>query len=253
MLKNIKGPLGLHAMDCKMETLIIIPTYNEKENLPRLVHEVFENTSQQTDILIVDDNSPDGTGILADQLRDKNKRIHVLHRPGKQGLARAYLAGFSWGLKKTYQWFIEMDADFSHQPKYLKNFEENKNKFDFLIGSRYVSSGGVKNWGLHRKVISKMGSLYSRAILQTKIHDFTGGFNCWSRKVLQSIKLGNIKSDGYSFQIELKYRASQKGFKFKELPIIFEEREFGHSKMSSKIVIEAVVKVWRFRFNKTWN
>ena len=203
------------------------------------------------ELLIVDDGSPDGTGQIADQIAQSEKRLHVLHRKGKLGLGSAYVAGFQWGLEKGFEACIEMDADFSHRPAYLEPMLENLEKFDFVIGSRYVSGGGTKNWGLIRKIISRGGSFYSRVILGAPIHDFTGGFNGWRAEVLRAISLDTIRSDGYSFQIELKYRAYQKGFRFVEFPILFEDRKVGHSKMSRKIVFEALRKVWSFRFGNS--
>ncbi len=239
-----------------MKSLIIIPTYNEKENIASIVREVLAITAQHlekhpVELLIVDDGSPDGTGQIADQIAQSEKRLHVLHRKGKLGLGSAYVAGFQWGLEKGFEACIEMDADFSHRPAYLEPMLENLEKFDFVIGSRYVSGGGTKNWGLIRKIISRGGSFYSRVILGAPIHDFTGGFNGWRAEVLRAISLDTIRSDGYSFQIELKYRAYQKGFRFVEFPILFEDRKVGHSKMSRKIVFEALRKVWSFRFGNS--
>jgi dolichol-phosphate mannosyltransferase len=231
-----------------MRALIVIPTYNEIENLQNLVEAVLAITSHSVGILVVDDGSPDGTGRLADKLANANARVHVLHREKKMGLGTAYVNGFTWGLKRDYEAFIEMDADFSHHPKYLPQMLENLSHSDVAIGSRYVPGGGTLNWGWSRKVLSKGGSLYSRLILGAPIRDFTGGFNGWKRHVLAQVDLPSLRSDGYSFQIELKYRAYLKGFKIKEFPIIFEDRKVGKSKMSRRIVFEALSRVWGFRF-----
>lgn len=232
-----------------MRTLIVIPTYNEKDNIQPITDAVLAISSSEVEILIVDDGSPDGTGKIADVLAEKNPRVHVLHRAEKMGLGTAYVSGFSWGLAKDYQLFIEMDADFSHNPSYLVKIFETLKHSDVAIGSRYVPGGGTVNWGWGRKLISWGGSLYSRMILGAPIRDFTGGFNGWSRKVLEGVNLLSLRSDGYSFQIELKYRAFLKGFKITEFPILFEDRKVGHSKMSRKIVLEALMRVWGFRWN----
>jgi dolichol-phosphate mannosyltransferase len=232
-----------------MRNLIVIPTYNEIENLQSLTAQILSITSSATEILVVDDGSPDGTGSLADALAKEQPRIHVLHRSGKMGLGTAYVAGFKWGLQKGFDGVIEMDADFSHHPKYLPRMIELLQDNDVVVGSRYVKGGGTLNWGLGRKVLSKGGSLYSRIILGAPIRDFTGGFNGWKRHVLESIGLEDLESDGYSFQIELKYRAFLKGYHVAEFPIVFEDRKVGYSKMNKAIVFEALAKVWRFRFN----
>lgn len=231
-----------------MHTLIVVPTYNESENLKPLVEAVFAAVPQSVEILIVDDGSPDGTGKLADELAKKFSRLHVLHREKKMGLGTAYVSGFTWGLKRGFEALIEMDADFSHNPRYLPRMLELLATNDAVIGSRYVSGGGVVNWGLGRKVLSRGGSFYSRTILGAPIRDFTGGFNGWKRAVLEAIDLKSLRSDGYSFQIELKYRAFLCGFKIQEFPIIFEDRKVGKSKMHRRIVFEALRRVWSFRF-----
>lgn len=231
------------------KTLIIIPTYNEIENLQKLVTEVFQQASEETHILIVDDNSPDGTGDLADAIAKSNTRVHVLHRPRKMGLGTAYVAGFKYGLERDYQVLIEMDSDFSHDPRYLPLFQKEIENVDVVIGSRYVSGGGVLNWGLGRRVLSRGGSFYARAILGVGIEDLTGGFNCWRRSAIEGIGPDTIRSDGYSFQIEMKYRAWLKGFRMKEIPIVFEDRHLGKSKMNKKIVLEAIYRVLLLRAN----
>ncbi len=234
-----------------MRALIVVPTYNEVENIQSLVEAVLASTPSTIDILIVDDNSPDGTGAIADILCVRHEpRLHVLHREKKMGLGTAYVSGFAWGLaRREYEALIEMDADFSHHPSYLKTMLETLATCDVAIGSRYVDGGGTVNWGIGRKVLSRGGSFYSRMILGAPIRDFTGGFNGWRRAVLESVDTGSLRSDGYSFQIELKYRAFLRGFRLKEFPIIFEDRKVGKSKMNRRIVFEALARVWGFRLN----
>lgn len=239
-----------------MRALIVIPTYNEIDNLEPLIQAVMSATPDNVDVLVADDGSPDGTGQLADTIAQQNKRVHVLHRPKKMGLGTAYVNGFKWGLERGaggagYEVFIEMDADFSHDPKYLTRMLELLESNDVVIGSRYVTGGGTVNWGVGRKVISRGGSLYSRMILGAGIRDFTGGFNGWRRKVLEAVDLPTLRSDGYSFQIELKFRAYVRGFKIVEFPIVFEDRKVGKSKMNKKIVFEALARVWGFRWRAT--
>ena len=228
--------------------LIVIPTYNEIENLGPITTEVLKRTPEGVHILVVDDGSPDGTGALADRLSEADPRVHVLHRNQKQGLGPAYIAGFRWGFSQGFDQLIEMDADFSHHPSFLPTMLNLLKEHDFVIGSRYVDGGGTVNWGLLRKIISRGGSLYSRMVLGAPIRDFTGGFNGWNRRVLEGIDLDTLEAGGYSFQIELKYRAFRKGFRFKEFPILFEDRRVGKSKMSSRIVIEALSLVPKLRF-----
>lgn len=227
--------------------LVCIPTYNEVENIEPITTAVLGVTPETVHVLVIDDGSPDGTGQVADGLAAKNNRIHVLHRKQKQGLGPAYIAGFKWGFQNGFDHVIEMDADFSHNPRFLPAMLENLAKSDFVIGSRYVRGGGTVNWGIMRKIISKGGSLYARLILGAPINDFTGGFNGWHRKVIEAINLDTLEAGGYSFQIELKYRAFKKGFRFAEFPILFEDRRVGKSKMSSKIVVEALGLVPRLR------
>lgn len=228
--------------------LVIIPTYNEKENIDAIVRAVLEQ-KLSLHVLVADDSSPDGTGKIVEGLMSEFPgHVHLLTRMKKEGLGRAYIAGFKWGLEKGYTHLIEMDADFSHRPVDLALHVNNWNEYDFVIGSRYVAGGGTVDWGLMRKIISRGGSLYSRIILGYPINDWTGGFNSWRRDVLERIDLDSVTSNGYSFQIELKYKASRKGFKCKEVPIIFEDRRVGKSKMSMKIVLEAFYKVWQIRW-----
>lgn len=228
--------------------LVIIPTYNERENLEPISTAVLK-ADPRVDILVVDDNSPDGTGKLADELAAKEPRLRVLHREKKQGLGRAYLHAFRWALEHGYQYIIEMDADFSHDPRYLPGLLDTAmGGADIALGSRYVEGGGTVNWGVGRQLISQGGSLYARTILGVKIRDLTGGFKCFNRRVLEAIDLDAVQSSGYAFQIELTYRALKKGFTVKEIPIVFEDRRVGQSKMSKKIFAEAVRMVWKLRF-----
>jgi dolichol-phosphate mannosyltransferase len=228
--------------------LVIIPTYNERENLGPITEAVLA-ADPRVDILVVDDNSPDGTGQLADELAAKDKRIRVLHREKKQGLGRAYLHAFRWALAEKYQFVIEMDADFSHDPKYLPRLIDTaQGGADIALGSRYVEGGGTVNWGVGRQILSQGGSLYARTILGVKVRDLTGGFKCFNRRVLETIDLDAVQSSGYAFQIELTYRALKKGFTVREVPIVFEDRRVGQSKMSRKIFLEAIQMVWKLRF-----
>ncbi len=229
-----------------MKSLIIIPTYKEKENIERLVRTLFD-LGQEIEILIVDDNSPDGTGDTADRLVAQDSRIHVLHRPGKLGLGSAYIQGFKFALDHGYDLIFEMDADFSHDPSYIPHFLEKIKECDLVLGSRYVQGVNVINWPMSRLLLSYFANFYTRIITGLPIKDATGGFKCYRRSVLQAIDLDNVKSDGYSFQIEMTFKCWKKGFRITEIPIIFYERQRGHSKMSKKIVREAVVMVWRLR------
>ncbi len=229
--------------------LVIIPTYNERENVAAITAAALA-ADPRIDVLIADDNSPDGTGKIADELAAKEPRIQVLHRAKKEGLGRAYLHAFAWGLERGYQYLIEMDADFSHDPKYLTPMlNEAEAGADLVIGSRYVEGGGTVNWGPGRKVISRGGSLYARTILGVKLRDLTAGFVCFRRAVLQAIDLNAVKSSGYAFQIELKYRTLKAGFRVKEIPIIFEDRRVGQSKMSRKIFLEGLTMVWKLKLS----
>ncbi len=239
--------LSRHRMN---PALVIIPTYNERDNLGPITSAVLA-AEPRVDVLVVDDNSPDGTGQLADELAAKEPRIRVLHREKKEGLGRAYLAAFRWGLAENYQYIIEMDADFSHDPRYLPTLiNEAQNGADLVLGSRYVTGGGTVNWGIGRQIMSKGGSLYARSILGVGIRDLTGGFKCFNRRVLEGIDLDHVQSTGYGFQIELTYRAIKKGFTIKEVPIVFEDRRVGQSKMSRKIFLEAFTMVWKLRLGK---
>jgi len=229
--------------------LVIIPTYNERDNVGPITRAVLD-LEPRADLLVVDDNSPDGTGQLADELAAKEPRIQVLHREKKQGLGRAYLHAFRWGLEHGYQYLVEMDADFSHDPKYLPQLlDAAQAGADVVVGSRWVRGGGTVNWGPGRQLVSRGGSLYARTILGVQLRDLTAGFMCFSRKVLEAIDLGAVQSSGYAFQIELKYRALKSGFTVKEVPIIFEDRRVGQSKMSRKIFMEALAMVWKLKLS----
>jgi dolichol-phosphate mannosyltransferase len=230
------------------KVLVIIPTYDERENLPRILPKVLEQ-DEGIEVLIVDDNSPDGTGQLAEAMAAEDPRVHVLRRKGKEGLGKAYIAGFKWGLARDYDLLQEMDADLSHPPDHLPLMFESAEDYDVVVGSRYV--GGrvtVVNWPISRLLLSIFGSFYARTITRLPIRDATGGFNCWRREVLETMALDRIASNGYAFQIELKLRAWRRGFSLVEIPIVFTERDTGESKMSKRIVREAVWKVWKLRF-----
>lgn len=227
--------------------LVIIPTYDEAENLPRIVPRVLEQCDS-IDVLVVDDASPDGTGEIADRLAGESSRVNVLHRPGKEGLGRAYLAGFRYGLERGYDVLFEMDADFSHPPDALPSLIALLDSADVVIGSRYVEGRvTVVNWPMSRLLVSYFGSHYARIITGMPVRDGTGGFNGWKRSVLETVDLDRVQSNGYAFQIELKFRAWKAGFRLVESPILFTERDTGSSKMSKRIVREAVWRVWWLR------
>lgn len=228
--------------------LVVMPTYNERENIERIVPRVLD-VDARLEVLVVDDASPDGTGDVVDALAEVEPRVHVLHRAGKEGLGTAYLAGFAWGLARTYKLLFEMDADFSHRPEDLPAFIERARDADLVVGSRYVDGRvTVVNWPLSRLLISIFGSWYARTITRLPVRDATGGFNCFRREVLEALDLTRVHSNGYSFQIEIKLRAWRKGFRVVEIPIVFTERDTGESKMSKRIVREAIWKVWQLRF-----
>jgi len=226
--------------------LIIIPTYNEALNIRDLIDAVRLYVSK-CGLLIVDDNSPDGTADVVKAKQKHDNHIYLVQREGKFGLASAYITGLKWGLNKGYEYLCIMDADLSHNPKYLVKFLEKIYEYDFVVGSRNIEGGGILNWSLGRKIISKFGSFYSRTILSMPIYDFTSGYHMWRRNVLENIDLDNIKSRGYICNIELKYKAYKNGFSFIEIPIIFEERRGGVSKISKKIILEAFWKVLLLR------
>ena len=233
-----------------MKTLIIIPTYNELDNLRPLLEAVSTN-APASDVLIVDDNSPDGTGQLADQLAENDIRIHVLHRTGKLGLGTAYIAGFKYAIGNGYDAAFEMDADFSHDPRYLPDFLKAIENADLVIGSRYIRGGSTPNWSILRRFISNGGNIYARLLLGMSTHDCTAGYRCYRRHVLEAIDLDTIQSQGYAFQVELAYRVQKHGFKIVEIPIVFMDRRVGKSKMSRKIFVEGFLRVLQMRFGKS--
>jgi len=229
------------------KALVIIPTYNEAVNLSHLVPQVLAQDGR-LEVLVVDDNSPDGTGQLAEALAVENPRVHVLHRTAKQGLGTAYLAGFKWGLERDYAYFFEMDADFSHDPAHLKEFLKAVQDADLVLGSRYLAGRvTVVNWPMGRLLLSYFANVYARWVTGLRIWDLTGGFKCYRRRVLEGIDLTQVRSNGYAFQIEMSVRAWRKGFKLAEIPIVFVDRTEGQSKMNRAIVREAVWMVPRLR------
>ncbi len=230
---------------------VIIPTYNERENLERFVsalQEVFENNSLDGHILVVDDNSPDGTGDIADELAGRHPNLSVVHRAEKQGIGPAYIAGFREALRSGTDYIFEMDCDFSHDPASIPAFLEAIQEADLVLGSRYTDGGRVENWGLSRRLISRGGGLYAKWMLGVNINDLTGGLKCFRREVLEALDLDRVSSQGYGFQIELTYKALRRGFRVREIPITFADRELGQSKMSRRIVLEAMLMVWKLRF-----
>lgn len=229
------------------KALIIIPTYNEMENITRLIPAVYQYTDSNVHILVVDDNSPDGTGGYIKELSEKDERIHLLSRPKKMGLGTAYTDGFRYAIKNRYDFIFEMDADFSHDPKELPVFLREIENADLVLGSRYLTGVNVINWPMQRLLLSWFANQYTRFITGMPVHDSTGGYKCFRREVLESINLDKITSNGYAFQIELNFKTWKKGFRIKEIPIIFVDRYMGKSKMSKKIVREAVTLVWKLR------
>ena len=232
---------------------LILPTYNEAENIEPLVRAVLPqlaSAAPEHTILVVDDNSPDGTGGIADRLAEELAQVRVLHRPQKQGLGRAYLAGFGVALAEGADLILEMDSDFSHDPADVPRLLAAAGAADLVLGSRYVPGGGVEDWGIVRRALSRGGSTYARLLLGVPVRDLTGGFKCFHRRVLETIDLEGVHADGYGFQIELTYRAVQAGFTVTEVPITFRERRVGHSKMTARIAIEAVWKVPALRLRR---
>ena len=226
--------------------LVVIPTYNERANLPLIVPHILQQ-DPRFEVLIVDDNSPDGTGRLADELSAADPRVHVLHRPGKAGLGKAYIAGFRWALERQYDFIFEMDADFSHDPKYLPSLLAAAQEADLAVGSRYRSGVNVINWPISRLLLSLGANQYARWVTGLPLTDSTGGFKCFRRRVLEAIDLERVKSNGYSFQIEMSFRAWKQGFRLREVPIVFTDRVEGQSKMNKRIVREAIWMVWWLR------
>jgi dolichol-phosphate mannosyltransferase len=230
--------------------LIVMPTYNERDNVRDIAARLLA-ALPAVHVVFVDDNSPDGTGALLDEMAAADRRLHVIHRSGKLGLGTAYVAGFRWAIARGYDFVFEMDADGSHDPKYLPQMLAlAEDGADVVIGSRYVPGGGTVNWGIGRKIISRGGSLYARAILGVDVRDVTAGFICWRRAALEAIDLDGVSSSGYSFQIEMKFRATQLGLRVVETPIVFVDRKVGQSKMSRAIFAEALVKVWQLRLGR---
>jgi len=234
---------------------VVIPTYNEAPNIERLVRAATAELDRRAPngyrILIVDDNSPDGTGEIADALADAFDAVEVLHRPRKDGLGQAYLAGFAVALERGAELVIEMDADLSHDPRYLPELLRSVRTCDLVLGSRYVRGGGVRDWGPLRRIISRGGGRYARLVLRVPVRDLTGGFKCIRREVLEAIDLPSVRAEGYVFQIEVTYRALRAGFRVREIPIVFQNRTAGSSKMSAKIALEAMLLVPRLRANAT--
>jgi dolichol-phosphate mannosyltransferase len=232
--------------DVAERLLVVIPTYNERVNLPLVVPAILQQ-DPRVEVLVVDDNSPDGTGQLADELAASTPRIHVLHRPAKAGLGKAYLAGFRWALERGYDLIFEMDADFSHDPKFLGDFIRAASNADVVIGSRYRTGVNVINWPISRLLLSIGANQYARCITGLPLADSTGGFKCFRREVLEAIDFDKVRSNGYAFQIEMSFRAWKKGFRLAEIPIVFTDRVEGQSKMNKRIVREAIWMVWWLR------
>ena len=226
--------------------LIIIPTYNERENIGDIIGDILA-LPYRIEVLVVDDNSPDGTGVIADEMASGDPRVHVLHREKKMGLGPAYLAGFRWGLERDYELLFEMDADFSHRPEYLHDFFREIENADLVLGSRYITGVNVINWPLKRLLISYFANSYSQWVTGVPVKDATGGFKCFRRRVLETLPLEKVDSTGYAFQIEMTMRAAAKGFRIVEIPIVFYDRTRGTSKMSFSIAWEAALKVWKLR------
>ncbi len=228
--------------------LVIVPTYNERENITRLVDAVLYQ-DPRIDVLVIDDGSPDGTGQLADEVAAMNPRVHVIHRPNKMGLGTAYVAGFKWALQRSYAYVFEMDADFSHDPAHLPQFLSSIQEADLVLGSRYRDGRvTVVNWPVGRLLLSYFANVYARVVTGQQLYDATGGFKCFRRAVLEAINLDDVRSNGYAFQIEMSFRAWRRGFRIVEIPIVFVDRTEGVSKMSKKIVREAIWMVWRLRW-----
>jgi len=236
-----------------LKTLVIFPTYNEKQNILAIIEAVFGQNIEGLDILVVDDNSPDGTGDLVAAQAGREPRLHLLRRDKKMGLGTAYVAGFRYALARDYERIIEMDADFSHDPKDLSRLLEASAASDIVIGSRYITGVNVVNWPLKRLLLSMFASYYTRSITGLPLRDCTAGFKCFRREVLETIELDRIQSDGYSFQIEMNFRAWVKGFRILEIPIIFVDRAAGTSKMSKRILREAIWMVWKLKWLKVFN
>jgi dolichol-phosphate mannosyltransferase len=228
------------------KVLVVVPTYNELLNLPHIVPAILSQ-DPGINILVVDDNSPDGTGALADRLSEIEPRVHVLHRANKEGLGKAYIAGFRWALERDYRVIFEMDADFSHDPERLGDFLRTIQEADLVLGSRYAKGVNVINWPISRLLLSLGANLYARWVTGLPLSDSTGGYKAFRREVLEAIDLDKVRSNGYAFQIEMSFLAWKKGFRLKEIPIVFTDRMEGHSKMNKRIVREAIWMVWWLR------
>ncbi len=229
-------------------TLVVVPTYNEADNVRPLIKAVL-SLSLPLEILVVDDGSPDGTADRVEEMAEEDARVHLMRRPGKMGLGSAYLDAFRWALRRDYSRVVEMDADFSHDPRSLADLLQAAEGADLVLGSRYVAGGGTVGWSRLRRFVSRAGSFYARNILGLSIRDLTGGYKCFRREVLEAIPLDEVVSEGYAFQIEMTYRAVRKSFRVVEVPIQFAERRVGESKMSWKIFLETVRNVWWMRFH----
>jgi dolichol-phosphate mannosyltransferase len=234
------------------KTLVVTPTYNEAENIEKLIGDVLSK-GPDIHMLVVDDSSPDGTGSIVEKLKDGNPRIHLIRRSGKLGLGTAYVAGFKFALSHNYDFVLEMDADFSHNPNEIPNFLKKMNGCDVVLGSRYADGVRVVNWPIRRLILSFSANLYTRIITGLPVHDATSGFKCFKRNVLESIDLEQIRSNGYAFQIEMVFHAWKKGFRICEIPITFVDRRSGVSKMSKKIVYEAAFMVWKLKLRSMLN
>ncbi len=234
------------------KALVIIPTYNEAQNAEKIINEVLQQ-SEIVEVLIVDDNSPDGTAGIVKKMMESNNRIHILERERKMGLGTAYVAGFKYAIERQFDFIFEMDADFSHNPKEIPIMLSKMNECDVLIGSRYVKGVNVVNWPMKRLILSYSANIYTRIITGMPIHDATAGFKCYKRKVLESINIDSLRSNGYAFQIETNFLAYKKGFKLMEMPIVFVDRRVGVSKMNKKIVYEAAFMVWKLKARSVFN
>lgn len=231
------------------KTLVVTPTFNEADNIERFISQVLAQ-GPSVEMLIVDDNSPDGTAAIVERMMEREKRIHILKRPGKMGLGTAYVDGFRYAIREQYDFIFEMDADFSHNPEEIPKFLKQAQEYDLVIGSRYTNGVRVVNWPIRRLILSYAANVYTRVITGMPLKDATGGFKCFRRKVLEAIDLDRVNSNGYAFQIEMNFKAWCKGFRLCEHPIIFVDRHSGESKMSRKIVYEAVFMVWKLKFRK---
>ncbi len=238
------------ATDGSQQSVVVVPTYNERENLPVLCEKILQSTQGETHVLIVDDNSPDGTGALADELSLQYRQIHVLHRERKQGLGRAYVAGFQRALEMGYSLIAQMDADLSHDPADLPRLLNALTDADLVIGSRYVPGGDVSDWARWRYALSRYANLYVDMVVGIPVLDSTSGYRMWRREVLEAIRLDTVQSNGYAFQIEMAYRAHRQGFRVREIPIVFTERRAGKSKLSRAVIWEAIWLPWKLRFKK---